>query len=75
MVEAVTFTSAEFLRPNPKEPRPALALSSFIVRTFMLSSYGSRTFRMFCTSFLVRWSRCIVAATILSPGTSKDNFF
>lgn len=63
------FTSTGSLRPNPKEPRSAL-VSSFFVRTFMLLSYGSKTFRMFITSCLFRWSRCIVAATISSPGTS-----
>lgn len=66
-------TSAESLRPTPKEPRSTPGLKSFFVRRFMLLSYGSSTFKIFSTSFFSSLSSCIVAATNLSPETSRNN--
>lgn len=66
-------TSAESLRPTPKEPRSTSGLKSFFVRRFMLLSYGSSTFRIFSTSFFSSLSSCIVAATNFSPETSRNN--
>lgn len=66
-------TSEESLRPNPNEPRPVLAFSSFLVRTFMLELYGSKTLRIFITSSFFSWSRLIVAATSSSPENPEGN--
>lgn len=65
------FTTRWRWSPDVKKPRSASASRSFLVRIFMLSSYGSRTLRICKTSFLLRWSRWIWAATISSPENKR----